>query len=63
MFTDQVILYLFSYIMKHGIRYRILGDISLLPPHMRTVCAKALLKWQHNNNLIVNLALSYACEL
>ncbi|GLV31867.1 Dehydrodolichyl diphosphate synthase subunit [Carabus blaptoides fortunei] len=49
-----------SFEMKYGVRVRFIGDMSLLPDHLKINCAKTQLKTQHNNMLTVNIAVAYA---
>lgn len=44
---------------EHGVRIRVFGNISLLPPDLQQVIAKSVLCTEQNDKLFLNIALSY----
>ncbi|XP_055922894.1 dehydrodolichyl diphosphate synthase complex subunit DHDDS [Eupeodes corollae] len=44
---------------QHGVRIRVIGNISLLPLELQQVIAKAVLCTENNDKLFLNIALSY----
>lgn len=43
----------------HGVRIRVIGNLSLLPEELQQVIAKAMLCTEKNDKLFLNIALSY----
>eukprot|EP00455_Lapot_gusevi_P029053 TRINITY_DN310_c0_g1_i1.p1 TRINITY_DN310_c0_g1~~TRINITY_DN310_c0_g1_i1.p1 ORF type:complete len:342 (-),score=80.11 TRINITY_DN310_c0_g1_i1:35-1030(-) len=46
-------------VQKYGICVRVLGNISLLPPHLQSAIAKAIQFSRHNTKAILNICFSY----
>lgn len=44
---------------KHGVCIRVLGDLNLLPPHIRKLAAEAMLITKENDQCFLNLAFAY----
>lgn len=48
--------------MEHGVRIRIIGNLSLLPNDVRKLIAEAMVITKNNNRAFLNVAFAYTCE-
>ncbi|KAJ3167992.1 hypothetical protein HDU88_001939 [Geranomyces variabilis] len=48
-----------AFITKHSIRIKVLGDVSLLPLHVRTAAARAERSTRHHAGAVLNIACPY----
>ncbi|KAJ3175206.1 hypothetical protein HDU87_006441 [Geranomyces variabilis] len=48
-----------AFITKHSIRIKVLGDVSLLPTHVRTAAARAERSTRHHAGAVLNIACPY----
>lgn len=46
-------------LQEHGVRIRVVGNLSLLPLDLQKLIAKAILDTENNNKLFLNVAFSY----
>ena len=44
---------------KHGVQVRVIGDLSLLPKHVRKVAAKVMDATRHNRRGVLNICFAY----
>ncbi|KAL5290143.1 DHDDS family protein [Megaselia abdita] len=44
---------------ENGVRLRVIGDLSLLPPKLQVVVSKAVLETEENDKLFLNIAFAY----
>lgn len=44
---------------ENGVRLRVIGDLSLLPPKLQAVVSKAVLETEENDKLFLNIAFAY----
>ena len=48
--------------MKHGVRVRVLGDLSLLPKDVLEQVARAVVMSQDNKNTMLNVCFAYSSQ-
>ena len=51
-----------EFIMKHGVRVRVLGDLSLLPKDVLEQVARAVIMSQDNKNTMLNVCFAYSSQ-
>lgn len=48
--------------MEHGVRIRIIGNITLIPESVKKLMAEAMIITKDNNKALLNVAFAYTCK-
>lgn len=49
-------------LMEHGVRISVIGNMSLIPEHLRKVMAEAMFITKDNDKGYLNIAFAYTCK-